>query len=165
MTGGGSKPEQQHLRQKPDDFEVVFTERGRLECESYFRAGRNTITRWLKESGKAKLLKARRAFVKAHRDYEVQERHRRRDEAKAREAKERRAHIEVEIIDPEILSLAARYLQMKQNGSWVVYELECGLWMVGTVRRTPGELIDKAKAKGFDIARAMRQIAAFRQAD
>ena len=165
MTGGGSKSEQQHLRQKPDDFEVVFIERGRLECESYFRAGRNTVTRWLKESGKARLLKQRRAYVKAHRDYEVQERHRRRDEAKAQAERMARVKIEVEIIDPEILGLAARYLQMKQNGSWVVYELECGLWMVGTRRRTPAELIDKAKSKGFDIARAMRQIAAFKAAE
>lgn len=164
MSGGASKPDQ-HLRPKPDDFEVVFTERGRLECESYFRAGRNTITRWLKESGKARLLKLRRAYVKAHRDYEVQERHRRKAQAKDQAEKEQRAHIEAEIIDPQVLALAARYLQMKQNGSWVVYELECGLWMIGTRRRTPGELLDKAKGKGFDVARAMRQIQAFKAAE
>lgn len=161
MSGGGSKPTHQ-IREKPDDFEVVFIELGRLECESYFRAGRNTITRWLKESGKARLLRQRQAYVKANRNYEVQQRHKNKDRRANEDLLARKAKIEVEIIDPDILHLAARYLQMKQNGSWVVYELECGVWMVGTRRRTPAELLDKAKSKGFDISRAMRQIAAFK---
>lgn len=138
------------LRPRPDDFDVVFVEHGRLECETWYRAGRNTVTRWLKESGKAKLLKRRRQFVKAQRSSHERS-STRSDPAPASPAN----------IEPEVIELAARYLQMKQNGSWVVYLCECGLWMLGTRRRTAIELLDKAKEKGFDVRRARIQIKTF----
>jgi hypothetical protein len=51
------------LRSCPDDFEVIFVEKGRDGCESWYRARRDTVTRWLSECGKDRLIKARANFV------------------------------------------------------------------------------------------------------
>lgn len=139
-----------HQRARPDEFEVVFIERGRLECETYFRAGRNTITRWLEESGKARLIRKRKQYVKSRAALE-------REARTPQKATPPPAARE----DPEIAALAARHLQRKQAGSWVVYEIEAGWWMVGTVKRTEREMIAKAERKGFSVKRAREQIAAF----
>ena len=53
---GGTPP-----RQRPEDFEQVFLEIGRLACEEHYRASRSTINRWLSQSGKARLIALRAA--------------------------------------------------------------------------------------------------------
>lgn len=139
-------------RQCPDDFDVIFVELGRLECEAHYRARRTTITRWLEERGKARLLKRRASFVKYQRGLK------RGDIAKPNgvaQPKDRRRP------DPKLVEIAGRFLQSPSGGGWVVYLCDCGKWMVGTHRRSPAEVIDLALSKGFDKRRALEQIRAF----
>lgn len=51
-------------RQCPADFDVIFVEIGRLDCEHWYRARRTTIDRWLAERGKDRLIKARAEYVR-----------------------------------------------------------------------------------------------------
>ncbi len=149
-------------RRKPDDFEIAFIELGRVQCEVFYRAGRATITRWLEESGKRRLLDQRKKFLKAQRAAEVAERRRSRERLAPEPRRPQPGKIAPPAdADDEILHLAARWLQRRAAGGWVVYELPDRWWMVGTIRRTPQEMLDKALAKGFDLDRAQRQIAAF----
>jgi hypothetical protein len=43
----------------------MFIEIGRNACEEHYRAARRTITRWLEECGKPRLIEARAEYVKA----------------------------------------------------------------------------------------------------
>lgn len=142
-------------RSCPDDFEVIFVELGRLECEAHYRARRTTITRWLEECGKAKLLKRRSAFVKYQRGLK------RGGNGKANgvaQPKDRRKP------DPKLVEIAGRFLQSPKGGGWVIYPIDDScMWMVGTQRRWPGEIIDMAVRKGFDKRRAIEQIRAFNE--
>jgi hypothetical protein len=52
----------------PDDFDVIFVEQGRLECEAWYRASRLTVNRWLLERGKSRLIKLRADFLRHQRD-------------------------------------------------------------------------------------------------
>jgi hypothetical protein len=45
----------------PSDFEETLIAIGRLACEEHYGVGRVTVNRWLEESGKERLLKARAA--------------------------------------------------------------------------------------------------------
>lgn len=64
MFMGGITAEQPVRRRPcPDDFALVFVQIGRLACEEQYRAERDTITRWLEECGKEKLIEQRKAFV------------------------------------------------------------------------------------------------------
>jgi hypothetical protein len=133
-----------------------------VACEAHYRAGRATVTRWLTEAGKRKLLEQRKKFLKAQRSAEVEQRRK----ARAFNDGERLPPARTGTappadVDDEILHLAARWLQTRKAGGWVVYELPDRWWMVGTVRRSPAELLAKATEKGFDIERAKRQIEAF----
>jgi hypothetical protein len=38
-------------RKRPDDFDVIFVEQGRVECERWYRASRITVNRWMDEAG------------------------------------------------------------------------------------------------------------------
>lgn len=149
-------------RARPDDFEIAFVELGRVACEAHYRAGRATVTRWLTEAGKRRLLEQRKKFLKAQRANEADQRRKARAYhdgdrmPPARSGPPPRADV-----DDEILHLASRWLQTRKAGGWVVYEMADGWWMVGTVRRSPAELLAKATEKGFDIERAKRQIEAF----
>ena len=136
----------------PPDFDVVFVEQGRLECEAWYRARRTTITRWLIERGKSRLIKKRAAFVKHQRSIK------RGSNGKANGV----AHaVDVRRVDPKLVEIASRFLQSRPGGGWVVYLCDCGNWMVGTHRRSPAEVIDMADRKGFDKRRALEQIRVF----
>ncbi len=139
-------------RDCPPDFEVVFVEQGRLECETWYRTGRLTVNRWLTEKGKVKLLKLRAAYVKHQRQI-------RKAAAAAHTAKpEQRDRRKA---DPKLTTLAARFLQSPKGGNWAIYFLPCGWAVVGTGRRSPADVIDMAIRKGFDKRRAVEQIKAF----
>lgn len=56
------------LRPCPDDFVPIFVLKGRLACEEHYRVGRLTIDRWLDESGKDRLIEARRVYVRGYQD-------------------------------------------------------------------------------------------------
>lgn len=151
-TGGkGGKALSWQSRPCPDDFDIIFVELGRLECEAHYRARRTTITRWLEERGKKKLLKRRAEFVKYQRQLK---RGKGRTNGSAQPQCKRR-------VDPKLVEIAARFLQSRPGGNWVVYTLESGLWMVGTHKRSPAEVIDIALRKGWDKRRAIEQIRAF----
>jgi hypothetical protein len=47
----------------PGDFDETFVRIGRLACEEHYCAGRRTITRWLEERGKRRLINARTEHV------------------------------------------------------------------------------------------------------
>jgi hypothetical protein len=49
-------------RRCPDDFEIVFVEKGRVECEAWYRTSRRTVSRWLKERVKTRLVAERGRF-------------------------------------------------------------------------------------------------------
>lgn len=138
-------------RDCPVDFDVIFVEKGRLECESHYRARRSTITRWLVERGKARLIKKRADFVK----YQRQSRKRKGIDTAASPPKDRRK------IDPDLAKIACRYLQSKQGGGWVAYQHDEGGFVVGVKRLTSGQMLDMAICKGFDRRKAEQQIRLF----
>jgi hypothetical protein len=138
----------------PPDFDVVFVEQGRLECEAWYRARRTTITRWLNERGKARLIEKRAEFVKHQRSIK---------RSKGSQAIVARS-IDSRQVDPKLVEIASRFLQSRAGGGWVVYLCECGNWMVGTHRRSPAQVIDMADRKGFDKRRALEQIRVFDEA-
>lgn len=145
----------------PMDFEVIFVEIGRVACETWYRASRLTINRWLKQRGQKKLVKQRAAFV-AHK--------RAKGEwmtAQTRMITERPCEriITVPIRDRRTVSLAlvqraARFLRVVRNGGWIVSPTGNGDWFVGTRRRSAGELLALAEARGFDRKAANLQIRA-----
>jgi hypothetical protein len=53
-------------RSCPDDFPETFIVKGRLVCEEHYRVGKHTVTRWLEESGKDRLINARRVYVRGY---------------------------------------------------------------------------------------------------
>lgn len=132
------------LRKCPDDFDVVFVEIGRLDCEVFYRAARVTIDRWLVERGKQRLITQRALYVE-HQRRRVRER----DKAKLQ------AQLRKPLADRRQVSLclaraAAHHLRARRNGGWFVSRTLEGDWRVGTVIRSSGELLDMAKRTGFD---------------
>lgn len=150
MATGGKKKSWQS-RDCPDDFEIIFVELGRLECEAHYRARRTTITRWLEERGKKKLLRQRADFVKYQRQLK-------RGKGKPNGSADPLCKRKV---DPKLVDIASRFLQSPKGGGWVVYSITASAWMVGTHRRSPAEVIEIAVRKGFDKRRAIEQIRAF----
>lgn len=133
----------------PPDFEIIFVEQGRLECESWYRARRTTVTRWLEESGKARLIRKRAAFVKHQRQLKSE-----RQATKAAQPVDRRK------IDPQLVDLAIGHLQRREHGGWVIVGVP-GAFIVGTRRRSCAEVVELAERKGFNRRRAIEQIKAF----
>jgi hypothetical protein len=127
----------------PPDFREQFVKLGRLQCEEHYRARRSTITRWLEECGKREMIELRKAFVRE----------------KRREGMRRREMQKIllaaygdpdEKVSPIVASQAQRYLQRVRNGGWIVTRAGDGLWWVGSRRRTAAELVELAKAAGFE---------------
>jgi hypothetical protein len=153
--GQGDAMDQQTrpLRQVPDDFEVVFVEQGRLECEAWYRVRRTTVTRWLEEAGKARLIAKRAAYVKHRRDNGtwltrasslVEHRDVTRPTAPRDAVKDRRRVL------PGVARRAAHYLRCVRNGGWIISPAGDGNWRVGTRVRSAAEMVDLAERKGFD---------------
>lgn len=151
--GAAQKAISWQSRDCPADFDIVFVEHGRLECESWYRARRTTITRWLEERGKARLLKLRRNFVAFQRGLK-----------RPKTSPKKVEPIQCRAIDLRLVELASIHLRSNRNGGWVVYPCDDGSFMVGTRRRSPVELIELAEAKGFDSRRARQQIKTFAEA-
>lgn len=136
------------LRPVPEDFEVVFVEQGRVECEAWYRARRTTIDRWLEESGKQRLIDKRAAFVKFLRA----QRKAPKPVERPRRAMDRRK------VPPALVRRAANFLRCVRNGGWVVAPTPEGDWWVGTRRRSPAELVDMASQRGFDRRAVIQQL-------
>lgn len=138
----------------PDDFDVIFVEQGRDGCEAWYRARKTTITRWLVERGKDKLIKARAAYV-AHqrangnwitRSTKLIE-HREINRPSIRESiRDRR---KVSII---VARHAAQHLRISRHGGMIVSPAGDGEWWVGSKRLSAAQMLDLARSRGFDDA-------------
>lgn len=131
------------LRAAPDDFETVFVEIGRIDCETFYRAARITIDRWLEERGKARLIAQRADYVAFQRQIS------RTPKPLAlivKPAKDRRK------VSFCVARLAAHYLRGTKGGRWIVSPTGQGDWYLGTSRKTNSELLDCAISKGFDVS-------------
>jgi hypothetical protein len=135
-------------RQCPGDFTDKFVELGRLECQEHYEAGRNTITRWLEESGKDELILRRKLHVREKRRAGI-------TRAEVRQILNVAFPVPTKRVSPILASQAARFLQKNRNGGWIVTRAPGGMWWVGSRKRTAAELVDLAKAKGFhaDLSR------------
>lgn len=139
------------LRACPDDFDVMFVEQGRQECEDWYRASRRTINRWMVERGEVRLIKARASYV-AHQRAAGDWLTRSSRMVDSRPVKAPRA--EHSIRDRRKVSFilarhAAQYLRVVRNGGWIVSPTPQGDWRVGTRRLSPAQMLDLAVAKGF----------------
>lgn len=139
------RPPRVFLRPCPEDFAEVFVQIGRLECEEHYRAGHDTVTRWLNECGAADLIGKRWQQVLANRSAKARQRRLK------REVSEMLAQAyPVSGISIDVATAAAQHLRMTRNGGWPVSQAGDGLWWVGTQRRTAEEMVAFAVRKGFD---------------
>jgi hypothetical protein len=139
------------LRSCPDDFDVIFVEQGRDGCEAWYRARRETVTRWLEERGKVDLIAARKAYVShqrkagewitrqtrmvTHQDV--------RPKRKTGPVRDKRT------VSFTLARHAAQHLRIVRNGSFIVSPTGEGDWWVGSRRLSAAQMVDLAKAKGF----------------
>lgn len=125
----------------PDDFDIIFVERGRLACEDWYKASRLTVNRWLIERGKTRLINKRAEFVRYQRE----------QEAATRTIPA--PHGDTAPIDDELHEVAAEaasFLRITRYGGWTITSGPGGQWLVGTVHKTSDELIAMAERQGFD---------------
>lgn len=140
------------LRKCPDDFDVIYVEQGRLGCESWYRAHKRTVTRWLVERGKARLIKARAAFVKHQRSQgkwltrsTCMVQHRVTGlAARTQPVRDRR------MVSGTLARHAAQHLRIARHGGFIVSQSSNGDWRVGTRCLSAAQLVDLASSKGFD---------------
>lgn len=146
------------FRRCPEDFDVIFVEQGRIACESWYRASRITVNRWLDERGKRRLIQLRADYVASLRSAGkwitrstkmINER----PKAVSRLAsiRDRRK------VSPQLARHAAHFLRVRRNGGWIVSPTPQGDWWVGSTRRSPAQLVDLAVARGFDVDAANLQ--------
>lgn len=146
------------LRPCPDDFDVIFVEKGREACESWYRARKTTVTRWLEERGKAKLIARRAAYVKTLRS---QGKWITRSTCMTA-VRVVKAHRPQPIRDRRKVSIilarhAAHFLRISRNGGFTVSIANEGEWWVGSKRLSAAQLVDLAVGKGFDARGAALQ--------
>jgi hypothetical protein len=146
------------LRSCPDDFEVIFVEKGRDGCESWYRARRDTVTRWLSECGKDRLIKARANFV-SHQRANGRWITRATNLVEHREV--RKVSTRQPVKDKRKVSFtlarhAAQHLRIMRNGGFIVSPTPQGDWWVGTKRLSAAQMLDLAVSKGFDRAAALQ---------
>jgi hypothetical protein len=137
------------LRKCPDDFDVIFVEIGRLDCETFYRAARITIDRWLLERGKERLIKQRAKFVE-------HQRQRSKDQARSKMAAlpvADRQHPADEI-SLCLARAAAHHLRANRNGGWMVSRRLDGTWLVGHSQKSSKQLLEMAIGVGFDVEHA-----------
>jgi hypothetical protein len=140
------------LRPCPDDFDVIFVEQGRVGCESWYRARRSTINRWLEERGKKRLIDARAAFV-AHQRANGRwlTRSSRLVECRAPKPQRATGTIRDKRKVPVLVARhAAQFLRVNRNGGYIVSPTPTGDWWVGSRRLSPAQMLDLARGRGFD---------------
>ena len=140
----------QRMRPVPDGFEQTFILIGRFDCQEHYRARRETITAWLEQIGKARLIAARKEHVAAERRAgRWMTRQTRLVDKRPRPAEPVEPP---EPADPELDAIARRaahFLRTSLYGGWRVSRAPDGGWFVGTVRRTSERLIEMAERQGF----------------
>jgi hypothetical protein len=148
-------------RKRPDDFDVIFVEQGRLDCERWYRASRITVNRWMDETpgGPGRLITARAAYV-SHMRKAGKWMTRSTKLVEHREI-ERPSRLEA-IRDRRKVNLtvarhAAQHLRIVRNGGFIVSMAGNGDWWVGSKRMSAAQMVDVAKAKGFDVRAVERE--------
>lgn len=131
------------LEPPPADFDEVFVEIGRVACEARYNARRTKIDRWLIERGKQRLIAKRAAFVRNGRRQGITRRDMQQILSVAFPPPDRKQ------ISFALARRAAHYLRVHRNGGWIVSPAPNGMWFVGARKRTAHELVELAKAKGF----------------
>jgi hypothetical protein len=147
-----TEPTRKPTRECPSDFDAMFVSLGRFDCEEYYRARRDTITRWLTECGKVRLIKARATYVSEQR-------------AKGEwltRGTNLIAHRKINIVSirqsirdnrevsDAIARHAAQHLRIMRNGGMIVSPAGNGEWWVGTRRLSAAQMLDLARGRGFD---------------
>jgi hypothetical protein len=137
----------------PDDFDATYIAFGYDECELIFRAAPMTVKRWLLERGAERLRRARAEFV-------ARERAARRALKAMRTRKKPPRAVVADGIDvpAPLLAEAANYLRTMRNGGWFVAATGKGDWWLGTMYKTPAQIVEFAAARGFDIEAAMARL-------
>lgn len=129
----------------PDDFEIVFVQKGRIACEQFWGGrSRITISRWLHQSGYSRLISERANFVKYQRDQQ-----------RAAEEAHKPVTSEADRFLP-VATMAADFLRTNRYGGWRISRQASG-WIVGTVHRSSEELIAMAERQGFDREAAVTE--------
>ena len=141
------KPGRPFGRPVPPDFEIIFVEQGRLECEHWYRAGRIMVNRWLEQCGKQRLIRKRAAFVKLQRTGGTPKPKPRQPIVTRKSAK----------VHPLVARAAADYLRIRRNGGWMISKHGDDLWRVGITIKSAAEMVDMAERKGFDRCAANLQ--------
>lgn len=146
------------LRACPDDFDVMFVEQGRIGCESWYRASRLTVNRWMSERGAKRLIDARAAYV-AHQRANGQWLTRSSRLVEQRPAKP--AQRTTPIRDRRKVSFilarhAAQFLRIVRNGGWIVSPTPQGDWRVGSRLLSAAQMLDLACNRGFDADSALQ---------
>jgi hypothetical protein len=139
----------------------MFVEQGRLGCESWYRASRQTVNRWMKERGAKKLIDQRAAYVASQRAKgEWMTRSTRLTDNRSA----KRPTIRVQVIrdrrkvNPNLARHAAQYLRVIRNGGHIVSPAPNGDWRVGTRLLSAAQMVDFACSKGFDRATALQVV-------
>lgn len=142
-------------RPVPPDFEAVFVEIGRFDCEERYHARRDTITNWMVQLGKQRLIDARKAYVANQRArglWPTRSTSLVEKRVSPREMGEilAEAYPAEPDIDPTLTRLAAQHLRIIRNGGFKISPTMSGGWIVGLRRMTATELLEIAVSRGFD---------------
>lgn len=140
------------LRKCPDDFQVIFIEQGRLGCEAWYRARRSTVSRWLFEQGKDRLIKLRSEYVRHQRSLGnwltrsscMTEHRETKPAARSQSVADRRS------VSFTLARHAAQHIRIIRYGGFTVSQANNGDWWVGSRRMSAAQLVDFACSKGFD---------------
>jgi hypothetical protein len=125
-------------RPLPTDFVEVFLEIGWDGIQYHYRTHNSTIARWINEAGGEALRQRRAEIVRLRR-------------AKVHVIGKMPEPVNDGIaVDVEIVAAAAHFLRTRSAGGWMVSATGKGDWRVGTMRKTPAQLVAMAEAKGFD---------------
>jgi hypothetical protein len=139
-------------RECPPDFELTFVSLGRFDCEEHYRARRDTVTRWLIECGKVRLINARAAHVAnlrakgewltrgtnliAHRKINI--------------VSIRQSIRDTREVSDTVARHAAQHLRIMRNGGMTISPAGNGEWWVGSRRLSAAQMVDLARGRGFD---------------
>lgn len=158
LNGKGRPPP----RVRPADFEIVFVEIGRVDCEVYYRAARITIDRWLDEVGKDQLIEKRSQFV-AHQRRSlgplrggIREQTKKMQKAPRPARKTSAAARDRRKVSQCIARQAAHHLRSRRYGGWVVSPAGDNEWWIGTRRISAAVLLDMALEREFDLKTASK---------
>lgn len=143
IRGGARIGAGRHKRARPDDFEERYIRIGRLRCQEEYCANRTTVNRWLDEGDKQDLIARRAEHVRD-----------KRRAPRITRTDMRQVLAEAFPLPDERVSLteaaqAARFLQQRRNGGWVIFRAQGNMWWMGTRKRTAAEVIHLARSKGF----------------